>query len=360
MNFLFVGGSNTLIKNGYVEKFQTLYKEHTKKEISVTNIAIGANSSIHGIELLKKRQDLNQYDCIVVEYVVNDYAISTETTIHTWRQAYEGLLRFLIKNCNPQARIINLVLGRRDKHTLQRQRILTEEISGFVEKYKFHFQIEILDITKMLLQNFDVSKGLYASLYQDDAHYSTPFGSTLIGSLLLNHVLSEVENIKIGTPILPENKSTFEQSVVLDAADFSESIRVFENSRLHIKAMTINGQSSFELEIPGSLIAFSYISTFDCLSLVVSEEGEEPFLIDCRHSWPKSDHSRFMLKNFSLDWKSWEDEPKPRKLKFTAITEQNRKKTGVKKYIRQHNISAPEEPSIPDAMFYLSTLLIKK
>lgn len=360
MKFLFVGGSNTLMLKGYVHHFKYLYEKFIGNDLNIRNIAVGANSSVHGVELLKNESELSSYDCIFVEYVINDYKLAEDQAIQTWRQAYEGLLRYLIKNSSPHTRIINIVLGRRDSKTFPRLKKLGEEIEAYVKKYSPHANIEVLDVTTTLMQMSENKPDVYASLYQDDAHYSVPLGASLVGSLLLNHyTTTKPDSTPRLSGELPESDS-FENSVVIDAAEFSKARKNFQNSRVSLVAAALKPGESIELEIPGSLIAFSYVSTYDCLSVVVSEEGEEPFLIDCRHEWPKKDKSLFMLKNLPLDWKSWPDTAEKRKLRFTAIAEVNRRASGAKKYIQQHNISAPDPTPIEGACFYLTTLLAKQ
>ncbi|CAM4232478.1 SGNH/GDSL hydrolase family protein [Bordetella muralis] len=358
MNFLFVGGSNTLMQRGYVYQFEKLYKTFQNEEINIKNIAIGANSCVHGLELLKNENSLSGYDCIVVEYVVNDHKLAPSSTIDTWRQAYEGIIRFLIKNCSPEVRIISLILGRRDPKTFFRQKRLAKEIHGLSKKYSKYANVEVLDATKILWEISENRKDLYASMYKDGAHYSLPVAASLIGSLLLNHYVAGLQKGKIEFSSLESDQATnsFEHSVVIPARQFGAAHRLFKNSKLEVSALVIGAGNSVELDVPGSVVSFSFISTFDCLSVLVEEEGETPFFIDCRHKWVQADHSRFTLKNLPLAWKRWGSCVGRRKIRFTAIAEDVRANL-THKYVGQYAFAAPDPVPIDNAAFYLVSIL---
>jgi len=359
MNFLFVGGSNTLMQKGYVYQFEKLYETFLHKKITVKNIAIGANSCVHGLELLKSESDLSKYDCIVVEYVVNDYKLALSSTIHTWKRTYEAIIRFLIKNTRPGVRIINLILGRRDPRTFFRQEKLAKDIHKFADKYLKYGNVEVVDATKALMEISEYKQEIYASFYKDSAHYSLPTGSSLVASLLLNQYVAGLRKRKLEFPPLVDNKKEgLENSVVINAAEFGNAHKTFKNSKLEVSALAISPGASIELEIPGSVIGFTYISTFDCLSVLVEEEGESPFFIDCRNKWVQEDHSRFMLKNLPLAWKNWDGAETHRKIRFTAISE-DRRSNLTAKHVGQFAFLAPDPTPVEGAAFYLVSLLAK-
>ncbi|CAM4334692.1 hypothetical protein BOTU111921_24155 [Bordetella tumbae] len=358
MKFLFVGGSNTLMREGYVRHFKFFLEQFCHEEIEIRNIAIGANSCVHGLELIKAEQNLSDYDCVVIEYVINDYQLAKSETIHTWRQAYDGLIRHLIKNCAPHTRIINLVLGRRSLSTFAWQNRLTREINALVKKYSSYASIEIINITRLLMAICDKKRDVYENLYKDYVHYKPPVVASLVGSLLSNHYISGLVNPKsIDYSPLPENyQDNFENSVVVDASRYSIRKREFKNSHVDLTAASLSLGETVEIELSGTLVAFTYVSTFDSLSVLVEEEGEAPFVIDCQHKWVKGDENRFMSKNFPLSWKNWSNKG-GRKVRFTAITGLDRDSL-MARYVNQYNIHGPSTQPLSEACFYLAGLLV--
>lgn len=114
MKLLVIGGSNSLMKRGYVEELDRLVQAENVHGITqIDNVSVGANGCIRGLESAKLSK-IKNYDVVVIEYFINDFQIISRDGVGFWLSSYEGLIRYILSE-NPAIIIAPLLLGRRDE-----------------------------------------------------------------------------------------------------------------------------------------------------------------------------------------------------------------------------------------------------
>jgi len=138
MNILIVGGSNSVMKHGYSDQLADLLDRPdmitlTGSKAQITNLSVGANSAMRGLETLKGA-DLDGIDLLILEYFINDLPVFSRDGAEFWLACYEGMIRYAL-SMNPRLRIMPLMLGRRDKQFYAIQNGMRDGMTGLAEKY---------------------------------------------------------------------------------------------------------------------------------------------------------------------------------------------------------------------------------
>lgn len=340
MNILIIGGSNSVMSPGYIDVFKESLVQAGHSIDLFTNLAVGANSSIHGLDIIKGLDSIQDYEFILLEYVINDHKVANDIMYPLWKSVYEHILRILIKNKKATAKIFNIVLGRRDQKTFNRQRRLRNSISELTKHYQ-DFGVEFIDIDSRLKKKYET----ITHLYSDDAHYKTPHVTSFIGKTVANHVMKFLES-----PVLNLNDVDLTQidpcyfPAILQAESeklfnnpsFLNKRTHFENSRFNINAIELRSGEEITLENFGELIGITYTSLSKTASLLVEDNGNT-FVIDTSHAWTRTKENRFMIKNFVLGWKGNNEFCATSKIKLRCLSVEERKNSNAK-YEEQYNV----------------------
>jgi hypothetical protein len=351
MRVLFWGGSNTLLGAGYTKAIGDILSNVQKiTSLEITNMAVGGNSSIHGVEVARTTKDLEKFDVLFIEYTINDYSLAIKPHWQTWRRAYEGMIRYAFL-ANPNIKIFLLAFGRRYEDPDRRQVRMRQYLTKLENHYsQCRFDIKLIDIDTYLRGLAGEDKSSFTKLYQDKVHYSCPFPSSLIGSYIANHL----------TPALGLNREaelpaalcegSFENAGIAEfqeIAPLQESCR-FQNSRFHLETVALNASSEISFTLPGSLISLSYSSAGTGATLLVEEEGEAPVSFHTRHKWVDGVRFQFLIKSFSFHWKQWNPAlaATPRKVSIRIL---NGTTPPDVQHVDCHNMLPPVEGKEPQA-----------
>ncbi|WP_131618195.1 SGNH/GDSL hydrolase family protein [Roseivivax marinus] len=257
---LVIGGSNSLMRTGYVEAMRYGLERSLKRPINVVNKAVGASFSHFGIFQLMRLDPELQVDAIVVEYALNDSELIYGGTLEEWERGHEGLLR-LLRQRFPSTPMMSLLFYRRTGIHLSRVSPVAATICYLARRY----HSEVFDAAE-LIESLARPGSLDAKdIYKDDSHYSKMF-QAIIGSKVAERIC---ESHATGSttwqdlpPVNPKNYSDLKRlgdKLKHHAyGDFEETI--FENSLLRESALVFSEGSGVRMRIDGkpvALITFS-------------------------------------------------------------------------------------------------------
>jgi hypothetical protein len=304
MNLLIIGGSNSVKKLGYTKfLFEELIR-HTSID-KVSNISLGANTCLMGLISLIELSDEYIYDVIVIEYSVNDYAMTARGDSLIWSAAFEGLIRNTC--CRwPKAIICYVMLGRSnvEKPLWENQ---LQETRNIVAHYP---QVVLSDVQAYLPELVPSDR-----LYEDPRHISQE-ASEIAGSFVANLILSKkcLNKRKLPSPL---SDSVFDKMGVIDFSDFENSRnRMFSNSLITLNTMEISIGEYFEFSLPGPLISLVFVSTQGVGSLLIESE-EQSAVIHTLHGGVRDGKHPFLPLSTYGSW--WRNTIKEYKIKITSI-----------------------------------------
>lgn len=301
VNILFLGGSNTMMKNGYAVELVKALGDYF--EIGrVDNLAIGGSKIGMGL-YTTLRLAPEPYDLIFSSYSITDFGfMKFKSKVEVWRWAFENLLGHLRQH-SPQARVHNLLLGRRDKHEDKIQRKLFKVSREISDQYG----VQTINVDEYLhgLLPPDASD---KALYEDASHYARPVVSALAGNYIARIVVGTEFRMQCGTatampgPAAPAPCRVQQSDHALFNGLGEEQI--FRNSRHEIKAVALRLDESWkEITVPGSLMQLNYVSTQNSARIVIDEDGEEPVAFDTLHRRADNGEFSFLIRCLLFSWK---------------------------------------------------------
>jgi hypothetical protein len=266
MNILVLGGSNSRKKSGYTKFLYDEFESNGESVVHFTNLALGANTCLLGMISLEELNDSVLYDVVVVEYSVNDYAMTVVGDVEIWKAAFEGLIRQILRRY-PKAIICNVLLGRSNvvKSLWETQIDETKKIA------KHYRRVILADVQNYLPSILEPEK-----LYHDPMHYSLE-AQELAGKFVASKILSNnyiQSDINMISPSLYDNN--FENVGVIDFQKIdSTRNQNFSNSIISIASMKILCGESVEVDVPGSIICIVFVSAQGCGSFSMTSENKK-------------------------------------------------------------------------------------
>lgn len=359
MKILFLGGSNTVISGGYVDTLLKILKENLHLTIEdVVNLAVGANSSVHGLEIAKRYEGLEAFDLVFVEYIINDYKLSNDNGFDTWLASYEALIRLMTEK-NRHAHIFSVIFGRRDETAAAREARLRDGI----ERISRAYGTDVIDVDGFLKKHVTKNGEEFLSLYADGAHYKRRIVTGLIGSYVANCVagaLARPEIARRNPPAMSLFDWNFHDAEVLSFAERLDTQQVtFRNSKFSLeKVVKLDHGVRYSALMPSSFILIVFVSAPDSGILSVMEGGERLVVFPTLHSRVLNGEFAFLIKSAVFTRNDWKDKNKhsgPREVEFRVLNAAEFESVSARK-LKDHNMIPPpahnEKPSV-----YLSTSL---
>ena len=173
MNILVLGGSNSLLKNGYVQHLEQALA--ARGPVTVRQLSVGATSSLAAIGRLSETAGAD-VDVILYEYSINDAGH------FAWRREGVGswllCLQLLLKTAArlyPDAVFVPLVFAMR-RHALPAvpDPFHAAQVQSFAA-----LGLPTIDVRRWLADLFLDQPPAW--LYGDEAHYAAPYATALIG-----------------------------------------------------------------------------------------------------------------------------------------------------------------------------------
>jgi hypothetical protein len=347
---------------GYVDTMVAALKT-ADDQFTLDNRAVGANNCVHGLQLVRGIENLASYDAVLIEYVVNDNAMGQDQQWETWQSAYEAIIRYILAKTAGKTKVINIILARRDEKTYpchERIRAAVVELSKYYQQYGS--VVDYIDVNEWLRSQIK-DANTFKRLYMDSSHYSRPLASGMLGAYISAHVLkiliADRHSVDDGWQ-LPTPKFTgfFDDVSVMSMVDCVTHFPQvpFVNSRFQMNSIKLEEGQELQMTLPGGLISLTYACTASSGAICIREENEIPFVIDTSHVWTQEKEGRFMIKDFSLRWRTWrKSAQRPRKITLASLSAQAR--ADWKGRVRgQYNI-APPPPSDQPLAVYIAVLM---
>lgn len=302
-SLLFLGGSNTLMRLGYSQALVACLADRMGPPAKVTNLAVGAGSSAHGLMIAKTRPDLADHDVIVVEYGVNDVKLSQAGGIDVWRGAAEGMLRHILA-ARPDARVVFPLFARRDMKPSQFQ--AARELVDLAAHYGRTHSVRVADIDHLLRDVLFPEAAEFNALYEDKAHFRRPLVARLVGAITASELMAAQPGA--GAPLPdPVHPWNFAGAEVVDLARIGRPAdRSFVNSRYDVPARRIGIGEALTVDLPGAIAAIEFVSLTTAATLIVAEEGQPAFAMHTRHTAiGKGGKFNFLVRCQAIEGRSW-------------------------------------------------------
>ncbi len=270
VNISIVGGSNSVMRNGYAKYLNTYIGNKISLETSLKYYSLGGVPNIFGT-IQEYRYDIGaNSDIIFFEYCVNDrHAIEIDQySLELVGKALEGFVRKINKS-NLNCLIVILIFG----INLDNFYNSPCHLSELYQKIGNHYGLPIIDITKLLsnTHNLEYVKSLYNE--KDHAHYTRPQGVQIVAQTIVKElkrlkVTDNLQRIKKSIniqckqlKISPIYHDNFEELAFFECFDngnyFSKppKISVYQNTVFREKNFTIYQGDSLKFFLKGKLIA---------------------------------------------------------------------------------------------------------
>ena len=254
-----IGGSNSIMRNGYTKYLQKNLIQKTKCNIEFNNFALGGVSSLFGIIQNRRHNIAKTHDVILFEYCVNDRsAISSgKYNPRMVGMALEGFIRQCLA-MNPRCVIIILIFGTNQSNYYNHGCLTSAVYESVARRYK----IPVINVTEMLLEKTGIQfiKNLYDN--DDSAHYKRPGGvrrvAKLIAEQIIEQQLLEIEERKLSQyhRMYAGNLQNLQSFCNFDAALDSHGIEksLYKNSFFEEAAYTIRGNYCLNFSLKGKLL----------------------------------------------------------------------------------------------------------
>lgn len=164
MTIYISGGSNSLIKDGWVAKF----RERLPEELEVENISIGAAPSHMGTFRCLHTIDLKPGDVVLWEYGVND-ANHIDARGYTNRELRKAL-EWTIRHCHDrQVKFGAIIFQPRDREMQQQMTPYRKMLHRICDRYG----VDYFDVPLAFLEQHPNKKRIPPRYFRDNAHYHT-------------------------------------------------------------------------------------------------------------------------------------------------------------------------------------------
>lgn len=182
MRILIIGGSNSLLKGGYVAALARALRDHAEAEI--VQLSVGATTSLSAIGRLHESFDGRPADFILYEYGINDTGHFAQRPggAESWLLCFHLLLKTAAK-LYPSAVLVPLVLAQQGHFPMAAPHPI--------------YDAQLRAYQQLALPYIDARAWLSALflgrapdwLYRDPAHYETPYATDIIGALTAQRLL---------------------------------------------------------------------------------------------------------------------------------------------------------------------------
>ncbi len=296
MEVMFLGGSNTFLKNGYVAHVaKDLSDRFSSPELDVKNYSVGISACLMGIEQFLFMASNDNPDVIFIEYSINDTSITATNDYLFWSKCYEGLIRMLLLRW-PNARVYGLVFASQDKHHRMRIEVMRSKIAEFDAAYD---RFCMVDVHSYLQQRHDE-----ASLYRDVMHYAAPVFPD-IARCAIEAVVSRVISETLYPLSAPLTDNPFDASSVVRLAGIDGHMtQKFINSQFNFETLILHPDESLTLDVPGEIAAITFVSNATAGILEINDNSGASF-VSALHKGVQAGQFSALLMNAPRKWHDW-------------------------------------------------------
>ena len=338
LEIMFLGGSNTRMKSGYVPVLCDKLEATTGTQLAVQNLSVGISSSLMGIERFLIDATRSRPDVIFIEYAINDVTIAITHDIGFWRKSYEGLLRIVTRH-HPAAKIYGLFFVAR----FPSHRVVADKMRPDMMLWAARYpNFEFIDVDAGLAEAFDT-----ADRYHDDMHYAPQCFET-IAAIVCDRVKTSAPSAMqtLPEPVYPQS---FETATAMELARQPNVVATrFARSILSFQTVILRSGETLTLEVPGEIASISFVSTPQSGILEITDRHGSIFIPTLHRDVARNGNPLFM--NAPRLWHDWTSEPDP-------SPQQVRLSVHDHKSQPYHSFFSMIEPTVPDTTVQLHCLL---
>ena len=261
MKVAVIGGSNSVMRSGYLKYFYECILEKYSINIQLSYFSLGGVTSLFGTIQNYRHRIAENHDVILFEYSINDRSafIESNYTPKLAGMALEGFIR-QAKSMNPHCTIIILIFGTNNAKYYNNCCLISATYESIARRYN----IPVINTTEILLATKGIKfiKRLYDR--EGSVHFSRPEGAKKIGQIIAREI---IDNNLFSSQILDSNYKNelyrmyasnlqnLEFVSNLDSQIFSNKLKkdVFKNSLFEETIYTINAGYSLNLQLQGRL-----------------------------------------------------------------------------------------------------------
>jgi len=296
MRILFIGGSNLVIKNGLSSILPSYLASHFNRDIEeIVNIAVPGTGSLFGVHNLLELKDAEKFDFVFIEYGINDYSLFTRNPV-LWKDGFSGLIKTVQVKC-PNAAIVTILLGRRDKKFHVRQQAMHAQMREISEE----LNVVVADIDS-LFRSERMAAMDFSQFYIDGNHFKPPLVTNFIATVCTLKAVEAASKKRRGRQASAKTfKSPFQ------AWDLSEKLGAqyknseFRNSKFELKSITLEAGNEIALNTNEYPCGISFVSHKTSGSLLINVDGQKSIL----HSMHRRVHTGefdFLLRHNPFYW----------------------------------------------------------
>jgi hypothetical protein len=260
-----VGGSNSVMRMGYVNHLNRLIGKATDRLTQLNYYALGGTHSVYGLIQADRQAIAINNDVIFFEYSVNDrYAIEQGSySLDLAGKVLEGFIR-KVRDANPNCLIVILLFRHLD-HFYDDNCQLDDLFGAIAQKYN----LPVVDVTALLRKSPDLSqvKALYEE--SDPSHYSRPQGVSTVAQIIADQLnqMGVMQDLRLGRPLArsqnlpPIYPDHFQGLTFFDRFDqgkFSAQnldASIYQNSIFREKYFPISQDNALKFLLKGRLLA---------------------------------------------------------------------------------------------------------
>ena len=281
-----VGGSNSVMRRGYVKYLNSYIEQAASRTTKLEYYSLGGVPNIHGV-IQQDRYDIAaNSDIIFFEYCVNDrHAVEIEQySLELVGKSLEGFIR-KVQQSNPKCIIVLLIFGINldnfyDKHCF---------LSEIYESIGDYYNLPVINITKILSEDYglDFVKSLYSE--KDHAHYTRPDGVQIVAKVIIEELIKakiikqlnskikkyQTKNIE---PIHADNLEDLAFFENLEDGNYfveRPKISTYRNTVFKEKNFTIYRGNSLNFLLKGKLLAFYIKSDLNDGFITISFDSQK-------------------------------------------------------------------------------------
>lgn len=278
-----IGGSNSLMKKGYVSELPAAARAYGVDLDVVRNLSVGNTTCLMGLINLKSNIELvQQADLLIVEYALNDASAFGEKrdSFERWLRTYEAVVRFA-RTANPDMKIILAVLGeKKGSH-----RVSVASVHAGVHYLAQWYGVVVRDVNMEFVKRFGRDFYDLPGAYQDPAHYAAPIMTRLVAEIItadLPALMASEASRDLPPKIDP---ATPDDAQILDLSEIAGTApSVFSNS-FFTEACLDLGASDISLTIEGGRpIGIKYVCQPNSPRLFVECGGQAFDMLTLRPS----------------------------------------------------------------------------
>jgi len=352
LSAVLVGGSNSLMKPGYLTELPKALLLNNVDLTLTKNLAVGNTTSLLGLMHLKLQPEvLRDADVLLIEYTLNDTTTYTASTaaIQHWVRAVEAIIRFA-RAQNPAIKIACILFA--TKVGLHRNTI--NPLFAGMHYLAHYYDMAVADVNAAFVRRFGREFYDMPGAYGDFAHYQRPVFTRLAAEVIAQEIAPYLNRDHLMAPMPPpidpnnhEAAELIRSSQILSAPTerFKNSIADEVCADLSAGALTLRLRD-------GALLAMKYVCTPDCAQLYV-KRNDDWFSYRTMQTGVEEGKYKFLIFNLTFDFDLMIEGP-------SVVTLTGRRPEGVEIGLGAKSSRKPQanpEVRLPvSAMMYKGTL----